>query len=311
VDRNFKPLDSKIIKSIETSLDKLITISCSDKFTKLKSVGGFEHYARAIIPFLSEELKKTKLCQVFINVDSKTEFLLNIKLIIVSFKSRKKRIYTLLSKLSMVPGIDISSSIPPKVHSNKIEINILKLKANISGFKSIKEIYDSIKDIVKKIYGDIRDFDEGFRDIYIKILNQLLEKLQSVDASLIREIFFNIDELYKIEISPNLLLEIIRLCAETVEESRELPNEKILFKYRNIPDSNRTVVIISYANYKRLLSRLAQQLKDVDSYFTRIEWEQRSYLIMILSKNSSMLDDELVEELKIKTIPNITAGGIE
>lgn len=303
VDRNNKTLDSKLIKSIETSMDKLITISCSEKFTKLKSIGGFEHYARAIIPFLIEEVKKTKLSQVFINIDSKTEFFFNIKLIIVSFKGKKSRIYNLLSRLSLVPGIEISSSIPPRIHSNKIEINMLKLKVKLPEFKSIKEIYNSIKDIVKRIYGDIRDFDEGFRDIYIKILNQLLEKLKTVDASLIREIFFNIDELYKIEISPNLLLEIIRLCSETVEEGRITPPEKVLFRSRHIKDSNRTVVIISYVNQKRLMSRLAQQLKDVDSYFTQIEWEQRSYLIMILSRNNIALDDEAIEELKTTITP--------
>jgi hypothetical protein len=300
VDRNDRPLDAKLIKSLEISMDKLITISCSNKFTKLKSVGGIEHYARAIIPFLSEELKNTKLTQVFINVDSKTEFLIHIKLIIVSFKAGKTRIYSLISRLSLVPGIDISSSIPPKIHHKKIEIDILKLKVNLSEFSSIREIYNSIKDIVKKIYGDIRDFDEGFRDIYIKILNQLLEQLETVDAALIREIYFNIDELYRIEISPGLLLELIRLCADSVEESREIPGEKVLFKYKHIPTSNRTLVVVSYTNHKRLLSRLTQKLRGVTLYFTKIEWEQRSYMIMILSKNNRVVEDSFIQQLKDK-----------
>lgn len=300
VDRNAKPLDSRLIKSIETSMDKMISISCSDKFTKLKSVGGFEHYARAIIPFLQEELKRTRLTQVFINVDSKTQFLINIKLIIVSFKTGKQRIYNLLSGLSLISGIDIASSIPPKVHNNQIEINILKLKVNLSEFKSIKEIYNSIKGVVKECYGNIRDFDEGFRDIYIKILNQLLEQLKNVDANLIKEIFFNIDELYKIEISPNLLLEIIRLTSESIDESRGIPGEKVLFKYKNLQDSNRTIIVISYINQKRLLSRLVQRLKDVDMYFTKIEWEHRSYVIVILSRENKVLDDQLIDELRNK-----------
>jgi hypothetical protein len=297
LDRNGRPLDQKLIKSIESSMDKLITISCSEKFSKLKSVGGFEHYARAIIPFLAEELKRTKLTQVFINVDNKTEFLINIKLLIVSIKARRTRIYSLLSKLSQVPGIDINSSIPPKIHGKKIEINILKLTINLSEFSSIREIYDSIKGIVRKIYGDIRDFDEGFRDIYIKILNQLLKELKNVDAALIREIFFNIDELYKIEISPNLLLELIRLCAQTVEESHNVTTGEVLFHHKHIVNSNRSIVIISYVNHKRLLSRLMQRLKEVKLYFTKIEWEQRNYLIMILSKDSGTVTDEFVHQL--------------
>ncbi|UCH92762.1 MAG: hypothetical protein JSV88_21035 [Candidatus Aminicenantes bacterium] len=297
VDRNGNPLDGKLIKSIEASMDKLIAISCNQKFTRFKSVGGIEHYARAIIPFLSEELKKTKLTQVFINADKKTEFSFDIKLIIVSYKSRKNRMHSLISRLSLVPGIDISSSIPPKIRANRVEINILKLKVNLSEFSSIKEIYESIKNIVKKLYGDIRDFDEGFRDIYIKILNQLLDKLKTVNAGLIRDIFFSIDELYKIEISPNLLLELIELCALAVDESKKISTDKILYKYKHILESHRSILIISYVNHKRLLSRLVHKLVGVDLYFTKIEWDQRSYLIMILSKNNNVVEDDFIEDL--------------
>ena len=303
VDRNGNPLDARLSKSIETSMEKLIAISCNQKFTKLKAVGGIEHYARAILPFLTEEIKRTRLTQVFINVDKKTEFSIDIKLIIVGFKSGKKRIYSLISRLSTIPGLDISSSIPPKIRSNRIEINILKLKVNLPDFSSIKEIYESIKSVVKRLYGEIRDFDEGFRDIYIKVLNQLLDKLKDIDAGLIREIFFNIDELYKFEISPPLLLEIIRLCAAAVMEAKEIPGDKILYKYTHLLDSNRTILIVSYVNHKRLLSRLAQKLTQVDLYFTKIEWDHRTYLIMILSKNNRALGDEVIEEFMHGVIP--------
>lgn len=304
VDRNGKKLDAKLIKSIEASMDKLIAISCNQQFTKLKSVGGIEHYARAIIPFLIEELKTTELTQVFINVDKKTEFSIDIKLIIVSFKSKKKRMHTLISRLSLVPGIYISSSIPPKIRSNIVEINILQLKVNLSEFSSIREIYESIKTIVRKLYGDIRDFDEGIRDIYLKILNQLLEKLKTVNSGLIKEIFFNIDELYKVEISPHLLLELIKLCSAAVDESKDIPTEKILYKYQHVPDSHRTVLIISYVNHRRLLSRLVQKLVDVDIYFTKIDWDQRSYLIMILSKDNNELKDNFIEDLMSTVTPD-------
>jgi hypothetical protein len=309
LDRNEKPLDAKLVKAVESDLEKMIGIACSKKFTTMKSVGGFEHYARAIIPFLRDEVKKTGLTQVFINIDRKTEFLINIKLIIVSAISRKKRVYMLISRLSTIPGIDISSSIPTKVHGNKIEINILKLKVNLSEFSSIKEIYNSIKEVVTRIYGDIRDFDEGFREIYIRILNQLLEQLKSVDAALIREVFFNVDELYKLEMSPNVLLELIRTCADAVETSKETDPEKILVKYKHMPESHRTILVISYINHKRLLSKVIQKLNDVSVYFTNFEWAQRAYLIMILSKDNKELDDEKVELVK-DTIRAIGKEGI-
>ncbi len=299
VDRNEKPLNASLIKSIEKSMEKLITISHSKKFSKLKAIGGFEHYARAIIPFLVEELKKTKLTQVFIDMARRTEFSISIKLVLVSFKSRKKRIIDLSSKVCLIPGVTISSAIPTKVHGG-VEINILRLKVNLSEFSSVDEIYDSIKNIIKKIYGDIRDFDEGFRDIYINKLNRLLDKLKKINPALIREIFFNIDELYKIEISLTLMEELVTLCAGVVEKSKKNPDAKIIFEYKNIKDEHRTIVIVSFERQKRLMSKLIKELRDVDLYSTRIEWNQRSYVIMVLSKDKDVLEKAYIEKIREK-----------
>lgn len=297
LDRHEMPLDPKLVRSVESELHKMISIACSKKFTKMKSVGGFEHYARAIIPFLREEVKRTGMTQVFINVDRKTEFDIDIKLILVAAKSRKKRIYALIARLSKISGLDIRSSIPTKIQLNKFEINILKLNVTLAEFSSIKEIYTSINSAIQKVYGDIRDFDEGFREIYIRILNQLLEKLKDVDAALIREVFFNVDELYKIEMSPTVLLELIRACSDSVNASLATSPDKILVKYRHLPEFHRTLMVVSYVQEKRLLGKLIKKLTDVSVYFTNFEWDQRSYLIMILSKDNDELGDERMKDV--------------
>jgi hypothetical protein len=297
VDRDEKPLNAGLIKSVEKSLQKLIAISHSKKISKLKAVGGFEHYARAIIPFLIEEYKKTRLTQVFIDTARGTEFSINIKLVLVGRKSRKKRIHELSAKLCMIPGISIASAIPTKVHGN-VEINILRLKVNLSDFNSIKELYGWIKKVIKKIYGDIRDFDEGFREIYIERLGQLTDRLKDINASLIREIFFNIDELYRIEMSFRLTVELVKLCNKAIEKSKEKPGLKVKFMHKNLPDEHRTIVVVSYEMQKRLMSKLIMELKDVEIYFTRIEWNQRSYLLMVLSKNKDVVEKDFIAKLK-------------
>ena len=297
VDRYEKPLNASLIKSIEKSMEKLITISHSKKFSKSEAIGGFEHYARAIIPFLTQEMKKTKLTQVFIDVGRKTEFSMNIKLAIVSFKTRKKRIHDLSSRICLIPGVTITSVIPTKIHG-EVEINIMRLDVNLSEFSSTEEIYSSIRNVIKKIYGDIRDFDAGFRDIYLSKLNRLLDKLKTINPALIRGIFFTIDELYKIEISFNLMVELIKLCAATVEESKENSDPGIIFKYKNISAEHRTIVIVSYEKQKRLMSKLIKELRDVDLYSTRIEWNQRSYLVMVLSKDNEVVEKEYIGKIK-------------
>ncbi|MCP4157572.1 MAG: hypothetical protein GY757_58215 [bacterium] len=296
VDKYDNPLNARLIKTVEKSMEKLMAASHSNKMSKLKAIGGFEHYARAIIPFLIEELKKTKLTQAFIDVARKTQFSINIKLALVSFQSRKKRIYDLSSKVCMIPGVSIYSVIPTKYHG-KVEINILQLKVNLSEFNSIKDVYSSLKNILKKVYGDIRDFDEGFRDIYINILNRLLEEMGANNPALIREIFFNIDELYRIEIPFPLMKELIELCALTIDETTEKPEARIVVKHKTMPDLNSTIVVLSYEKQRRLISNLIKELKDVELYFTQIEWNQRSYMLMVLSKAHEALDEGFVSKL--------------
>lgn len=297
VDRFEKPLNASMIKTVEKSLEKLVTVAHGKKFAAMKAIGGFEHYARAIIPFLSQELVKTGTTQVFLDVVRRTQFLINIKLVLVSLKSKKKRIHQLSSKVCLIPGVTITSVIPTKCHGDK-EVNILRLKVNLSEFSSIKEIYSSIKDIIKKVYGDIRDFDEGFRDIYINILGRLLEELKTVNPSLVREIFFNIDELYRIEMSFQLMKELILLCAYTVDKTKKKPDEKVIFKFKDLKTEHRTIVVVSYEMQKRLMSKLIKELEEVELYFTKIEWNQRSYLLMVLSKDKEVVDREFIERIK-------------
>jgi len=297
VDRNEKALDYRLTKSIENSMVKSIAITCNKKFTKLKAVGGIEHYARAIIPFLAEEVTRTKLTQVFIHVEGKTQFLIDFKVVIVSPKARKNRIHSMISKLTLVPGIDVTSSIPPKIHRKNIEINFLKLLINLSEFSSIREIYNSIKEIASSIFGDIRDFDEGFRDIYIRSLNQLMDRLKMINPLLVREIYFSLDELCRIEIAQNVLDELIKLCDATIRDSQQSPGEKLIWKYTSLTIPSRSLLVISYSGQKRQISRIIQKLKDVDVYFTRIEWDQRSYVLMILSQNNQALNEKFIEEL--------------
>ncbi len=296
-DRYEKPLNSNMIKTIEKSMDKLVNIAHANKIAKLKAIGGFEHYARAIIPFLIEELKKTGMTQVFIDVARRSEFAMDLKMVLVSAKSRKKRIQKLSAKVCLIPGVSIGSIIPTKYHGDT-EINILRLKVSLSEFDSIKELYRSIRKIVRDIYGSIRDFDEGFRDIYINRLNQLLEKLKNINPALIREIFFNIDELYKIEMPFPLMTELCRLCAQTIDCTREKPDENAIFRYKNLTELRRTIVVVSYGAQKRLMSRLIKELTEVELYFTKIEWNQRSYLLMVLRKDRNVVSKEFTANIR-------------
>jgi hypothetical protein len=298
VDRYGEPLKQQVIHKIEKTLQKLIVTSTSKKFLPIKAIGGFEHYARAIIPFLKLELKQTNLAQVFINADKRTDFSIDIKLVVVSYQQGEKRIHRLIARLEELQGIEINSSIPPKFYADNIEIDILKLNVNLSEFSSIKDIFNGLKRIIREVYGEIRDFDQGFREIDFRLLNELLEKLSAVNMPLVRDIFFNFDELYRIEIPFEVLYEVIRLCARVVEKSKGTTAEKVVFKFKNLKELSRSIAIISFTGQKKILSQVIDQLKDFNIYFTKIEWDQRSYFILVLRHGNRSLSRDTVKKLK-------------
>ncbi len=298
VDQYGNPLNKEMIKSIEKSMDKFILTSCKKSFSGVKAIGGYEHYARAIIPFLMMELKKTGISQVFIKVDEKTDFYMDIKLIVVSFKSRRKRIYGLITRLEKIPGVKINSTIPSRFYGNRVRIDILKLNVNLSEFSSIKDIFSNLKAILRKEYGEIRDFDQGFREIDMRVLNDLLEKLGTVNVSLIRDIFFNFDELFRIEIPFRVLHEVMILCSRAIEESKRAQGKKLIIKHKNLTESNRTIFVLSYMKRKQLLGKMIKKFRDFDICFTKIEWNQRTYSILVIHKDNKILDKNQIQELK-------------
>ena len=298
-DRYKKPLKPEVIKSIEKSLKKLIVSSYSKSFAQLKSIGGFEHFARAIIPFLMEELKKTALTQVFINTDKKTLFSIEIRLIIVSnIKGKYKEKY-FISKLLNFPGFDITSFVPARKYSMGIEVSLLQIKVDLSEFATLNEIYSTLRGMLEKFYGIIHDFDKGFREIDLIKLNELSKNMPDVPQSLIREIYFSFDALYRIETPGELLQTIIELCGQTVKESEEKSPNEILFKSYNNFERDRIILVISCMGKRRkkILNRMVRQLQDIDINFSKIEWNQRSYLLLILGSKGKTLNRNVMKDI--------------
>jgi hypothetical protein len=233
-------------------------------------------------------------------VDKKTDFYLTIKLIIVSHKTKKKMFFDLVLRLENLVGIEIISTIPPKIYSEDVEVDILKLNIDLSEFTSVKDIFVKLKAILRDIYGQVRDFDEGFREIDIKVLSDLLEKLPLINSLLIRDVFFSFDELYRIEVPFEILYNCVNLTAKVIEQSNREPGKKILFRYKNIRSLNRTIFVISFPDRVQFFNKFLSALKDVELYFSKLEWNQRTNLIMVLNKNKKCLEKEFTRSFKEK-----------
>ena len=297
VDRNGIPISSELIKYIERSFEKFFLPSYSQTFSQIKSVGGFEHYARAIIPFLMEELKRTATTQVFIDTEKKTDFCIHIKLVIVSPIGKRDVSVQLISRLGNLAGVEIISVIPPKRYSKKVELSILKLNIDLVEFKDINDVFHSLKRVLRKIFGQIRDFDEGLREIDLGVLNQLTKKFPTSNSLLVKEIFYNCDELYRIENPIRILEEVIKLCSKVITRAESAAKDEIIHEFRNIKAPARTILVVSFLKQKKVLGKLIKRMANIDLHFTKIRWNQRFYLILVLSKEGKPLKDDFIKEI--------------
>ncbi len=307
VDRQDQPLNPEAIKSIESSLEKMISTAADEKFSQIKSVGGYEHYARAIIPFLMSESKTTGINQVFMSVEKKTEFMMQVKLIVVARQNRKNNLNKLIRLLESNPGMEILSITPPRLYQKQIEVNIMNLKIYLAEFISIAAIFQTIKNILKKMYGQIRDFDEGLRDSDMRSLMELTAEARTVNPLLIKEIYYNFDEIYRLETPPKIMAEIMKLVCSTIKAAKKEDLDRVVVKYQNIrhPLKNefiKTIFVISYARERKLLSKFINTLQNINVYFTRIEWEQRFYLMLIFKKGNQALPAEEIASIKAEVL---------
>lgn len=300
VDRRGSQLNPAIIRSIEDSLNKLVISSHNSRFASIKSVGGFEHFARAIIPFLMDELERTKMTQVFLNVTNKTDFYIEIKSIIIRDRNNHGKIYRLIPELDRIPGVELNSFIPTKIYREKYKVDIFKLNISLSEFTSVRDIFDKLKTVIKKEFGVIRDFDQGLRDIYISTLNKLLEELTDVDTDLIKEIFFNFDELYRIEINFDVIKEVVKMCSSLINETKITGKSSMFIKYKHHHDLKRTIVVVSCFRKRSLIKTFLSQLKEVNINFSKFYKDQKKYYILILDKENKILDESIIKNLMDK-----------
>ncbi len=282
VDKYGSQLNTGLASSIEKSFNKIVQAAHNSRFSSLKAVGGFEHFARAIIPFLMDEIKRTKMTQVFLNVTNKTDFNIEIKAIIVRLLTSKGKILNMIPRLDRLEGVEISSFIPTKVYRGNFNVDLFKLKIDLAEFSSVRDIFDKLRKVIRKEFGDIRDFDQGLRDINISILTRLLDELEDINSNLIRDIFFNFDEMFRIETNFEVMKEVIRMCYELTIESKKGSDDRAFFRSKKVPETGRTIVIISCFKDKSLLKMIINSFKGIHINFSKFYIDQKKYSTIVI-----------------------------
>ncbi len=300
VDKYGSQLTSLLTSSIEKSFNKIVIAAHNSRFSNIKSVGGFEHFARAIIPFLMDEIERTRITQVFLNVTNKTDFNIEIKAIIVRTFKNKGKILNLIPKIDKLPGVEISSFIPTKVYRDNFFVDLFKLKIDLSEFSSVRDIFDTLRETIKKEFGAIRDFDQGLRDINIFILTKLIDELKEIDKKIIMEIFFNFDEMFRIETNFEVMKEVVSMCYDLTFESKKRTGSPIFINSKKMKDTNKTIIIVSCFRDRSFLRTITSLFKEFNINFSKFYIDQRKYSTIIIDSNKDAELRSLIKELKEK-----------
>jgi hypothetical protein len=197
----------------------------------IESIGGFEHYARAIIPLLVREAQNTQRTQVYQSAGQSTDLFIDFKIIVVvpcPAESRRRLVTRTVKAVEEVPGLEIFGVKPPKTYDNT-EVFILDLRASLGVLENAETIYRTIKDCVGRAVGAFRDFDEGMRTLDTERFKSVRRMIDGVDKSLIRELYYSIEDFFRVGASLDEIIAHIRLMIDTLASlDRAAPCIKVL-----------------------------------------------------------------------------------
>ncbi|MBN2031551.1 hypothetical protein JW824_15070 [bacterium] len=306
IDSTNHPLSELEQKRLKKAFSTMVLNKQRDRAQWIESIGGFEQYARAIIPLLVRETQSTDKTQVYISVGHSTDLFIDFKVIIVIPKTkdaRKKLMTKTVNHLETVSGIHILRVKPPKTFGST-EVFILDLRANLSDIENIETIYLTIKETIHMSLGEFRDFDEGMRTIDTTKLKSVRHRMKGIHKSLIRELYYSIEDFYRVGASIYEIIAHIRIAIDMIN-AIEKKNQTLLILNRSVetetikgnhfPSAN--LICISYPHELALLQKILEIFEPYEVTLSRLERSGRDILICRIMKDDAALQDDERKEL--------------
>jgi hypothetical protein len=326
-----RPFPKRIGKRIEKGLLEMAKGKGAERMHRIESIGGFEHYARAIIPFLVREQETSQKPQVFISVARTGENDVEFKVIMVTARSREKVALLCVEELESVKGLSVLSTNPPK-NIGLAEVNILDVRALLTDFKSYEKIYSQIKKCLKKVIGEFRDFDEGMRILDMKKLQEVRDKLRGVEENMVRGLYYSLEDFYRMSAPVQDLVEHIQLGMEALK-ALELDFEnkgkekrlkfggkvktKTIISGRNLkmhlsPEKQvftASLIAIAHSKKRRKIHQWMDLFKGFEVTMSRLERGNQTLLLFRLLENGSPLSENHLKSL-LDVLKNKTHGVV-
>ena len=311
VDSANHPLVELEQNRLKKAFSTMILNKRRDRAQWIESIGGFEQYARAIIPLLVREAHSTDKTQVYLSVGHSTDLFIDFKVIIVVPISRetiKNFVTKTVNHLEAEPGFHILRVKPAKTFGNT-KVFIIDLRVSLLEVEDTETIYRNIKEKVNKALGSFRDFDEGMRTINTTKLKSVRRRLKGINKSLIRELYYSIEDFYRLSASDHEIIAHIRIAInmlktmDTKDKTLHILSRQIVTSLNNgtqLPTSS--LICISYPHQLSLLQNILETFEPYEVTLSRLEKSGRDILICRITMDNKALSDAerkmLVERIK-------------
>jgi hypothetical protein len=299
-DSSGKPLQEGDREKLQKAFSTLVLSKRQSRVQWIESIGGFEHYARAIIPLLVREAQSTGRAQVYQSVGQTTDLFIDFKIIVVvpdSKEPRRKLVTRTVEGLEGVPGLEIFGVKPPKTYEHT-EVFVLDLRASLTVLENAETIYRTIKETVGKTVGEFRDFDEGMRTLDTEKFKSVRRMIDGVDKSLIREMYYAIEDFFRVGASIDEIVSHIRLMLDVLGSlDRAGTGLPVLTRQtgQTMPDGTvlprASLICAAVPQPRNLLRDILEILENVDVTLSRLERPSWTILLCRITRNDKALPE--------------------
>jgi hypothetical protein len=278
----------------------LLQMATSKKFQRARwtdAPGGFEHYIRAIIPLLLKEFRTSHIPQVYLSIAKATELYLEFKIIIILSGNRvtqERQIFTLVDTFESVPGLSVLSTKPPRMMGNE-GFNVVDLRVDLDRFPGRQGVYESVKQQLKKVIGQFRDFDEGMRILETEKLALVRGQFKRTRENLVREFYYGLEDFYRVSAPVDELVQTIRMGIRVLGRLAR-SEQPFVVEGKNVPlgssggDGRATVVCIAFDPRSPSFKGCLSTLSSYEVTMSRVEHEDATVLLLRLTSGGLPLE---------------------
>lgn len=311
VDAQGNPLSESEQEKLRKGFDSLVLNKRRDRAQWIESIGGFEQYARAIIPLLVREAKTSEITQVYQSVGNATDLYIDFKIIIAvpgEKGGRRDLSSQVIAAIENTSGLQVLAIKPPKWFDTT-QMFIVDIRASLTVISDTEMVYQVLRETLKEALGKFRDFDEGMRTMDATKSKTIRKHLGDMDKSLLRELYYGIEDFYRVTAPINEIVAHISLARDMIQKLRQ-GNESVVILHEELGTHTQSgkfipravLVAIGYPAERTLLGTILKIFSAFDVTMSRLERSGNNILLCRITKNEKAPSKQdiksLLEKLK-------------